>query len=134
MDLRLACSLAGISYRTGARWIESGIVQPQGYLGIQGSPVPITRKEARELRILAKLRGVLSLQALKQAAVYLRARGDNPYSDGRFAALKGPGRKRRLIKCCRDGQVIDLLDEHQGQPLLLVPLCDKGAELKDVMI
>ena len=131
MDLRLAADQAGISYRTAARWVESEIVRPVGYVGVQGAPIPITKKEARELRILAKLRGVLSLQALKQAAVYLRARGDNPFSEGRFAALRGPGRKRRLIKCCADGQVIDLLDRDQGQPLLLVPLCDKG-ELNDV--
>ncbi len=119
--LKDAAAVIGIPYRTAAYWVETGVIRPKGYVGKSGAEIPFTVKDVRELAILAQLREVLPLQALRKALKYLRGLGHNPLSTGRFAVLSGPRGKRRLVKICDDGTALELLTR-PGQ--LILPLED----------
>ncbi|NIT04146.1 MerR family transcriptional regulator, partial [Candidatus Saccharibacteria bacterium] len=75
ISMRSAAKIAGVPYPTVATWIEQGLIRPQEYIGIQGNRVKLTAKDVNELCYLAKLRGLLSMQALKKALNYLRKLG-----------------------------------------------------------
>ncbi len=126
ISMRSAAKIAGVPYPTVATWIEQGLIRPQEYIGIQGNRVKLTAKDVNELCYLAKLRGLLSMQALKKALNYLRKLGYNPLSTGYFAVLGGPPSRRRLIKI-DNGEAVELIGKHKGQ-LLLIPLWNGEAE------
>ena len=125
--LKQAAATAGIPYPTAAGWVAQGLLQPEGYKGLQGAVIPWNAKLTRELCILTRLREVLSMQALRDALAYLRKLGHNPLSSGRFAVVGGPPSKRRLIKLCDETRAIELLGKSRGQ-LLLIPLVVEGGE------
>ncbi|GAG33637.1 unnamed protein product [marine sediment metagenome] len=127
MLLAEAAKAANLPYRTAARWIETGLIRVPGYKAISRVPIPVTQKTLTELTVLAKLRSVLSIQALRKAAKRLRRMGENPYSSGKFAALQGPPGKRQLVKFCETGEAIELLGKGSGQWLLL-PMFDDNKE------
>jgi len=109
-DLRTALQenpIPGLTYRTAARWVEAGLVQTEGG-GTQGRDLRIGEKELRELRTLAALRQVMSLQALRRAAQTLRRMGYNPFSTGTFAVLE-----------C--GELVRLVDEDTAVALIRQP-------------
>lgn len=124
--LRKAASIAGIPYPTAARWIQQGLIHPPGYVGKQWATVPLGVKELRELCNIAQLRQVLSMQALRRAAAFLRQHGHNPYSSGRFMLLDGPRGQKELVKICDSGEAMELL-KHPGQTVLL-PIVDPETE------
>lgn len=124
MDMQTAARRAGVPYPTVARWVQQGLITPPDYEGRPGGRVFFGEKELRELTLLVKLRGLLSLQALRKATAYLRKLGYNPLSTGYFAVLAGPPNKRRLIKIDDHGGAIELLGKHRGQ-MLLIPLWDE---------
>jgi hypothetical protein len=76
--------------------------------GVQRNEFEIGPKQLRELRTLVALRQVLSLQALKKAAVTLRAMGFNPFSTGQFAVVEG-------------GELVRLVDEDEAVALIRQP-------------
>lgn len=121
VTLAEAALAAGLSYRTAARLIEKNVIpQPKGYRGVQGAPVPLSAKEAHELTVIARLREIgLSMQAIKQAARFLRKNKYNPYSQG-FFSVQGTGKNRRLVRVDEDKhQAMEVLGQ-PGQLLLFV--------------
>ena len=109
-DLRAALRenpIPGLTYRTAARWVEAGLVQAEGG-GAQGRDLRIGAKQLRELRTLAALRQVMSLQALRRAARTLRRMGHNPFSTGTFAVLEG-------------GELVRIVDEDTAVALIRQP-------------
>lgn len=127
MDAAQAAQETGIPYTTLCRWIRQGMVQPEGYVGRQGRQIPLGPKELRELRILARLRETFSFQELRAAADFLRRRGDNPYSSGSFAIVRGAPGRRRLLKVCSGGEVLEIIGRERGQ-LQLIPLGEDVTE------
>ena len=121
-----AAEMAGVKYRTLARWFESGLIRPKGYKGRQRCPVPIGQKELREILIVAQLRDILPMKAVREAAEYLRKLGHNPYSQGRFAVVGGPPGARQLVKICPEGEAVQCLGRDQGQ--LMLKLWDEPTE------
>lgn len=122
ITMQIAAKRIGLPYRTLARWIESGLVRPKSYKGQRGVLVSLLDKELRELRQLAQLRGILSMQELRRAIRFLREDlKHNPLSSGRFFVIGGPPARRRLFKICDSGEAIELIGKNQGQ-LLMIPL------------
>ena len=110
MDLKTALKehpIPGLPYPTAARWVQQGLVVAEGG-GLQGHEFNIGEKQLRELRTLAALRQVLSLQALKKAAATLRAMGYNPFSSGQFAVVDG-------------GELVRLVNEEEAVALIRQP-------------
>lgn len=110
MDLKTALEknpVPGLTYRTAARWVSQGLVVAEGG-GLQGHELDIGPKQLHELRTLAALRQVLSLQALKKAASVLRAMGYNPFSTGHFAVVEG-------------GELVRLVNEEEAVALIRQP-------------
>lgn len=108
---------AGLSYRTLAHWIEKGLIRPKGYVGRQRCTVPLTEKEAREVWMLAQLRKVLSMQALRKALKFLRSIGHNPMSTGSFAVVSG--NPPTLVKICAGGEALEVTGRRPGQTMLI---------------
>ena len=119
MTLLAACKLLGMPQPTGTRWIQSGIIRVKGHEGRQGEKFDLSPKQVRELAVLAQLRSLLSLQALREAGAFLRRLGHNPFSDGQFAVLEGHRNHCRLVKLTDKGEAIELLGKGQGQLLLM---------------
>ena len=110
MDLKTALTLhpiPGLTYPTAARWVQQGLVVAEGG-GSQGVGFDIGPKQLHELQTLVALRQVLSLQALKKAAVTLRAMGFNPFSTGHFAVVEG-------------GELVRLVSEEEAVALIRQP-------------
>lgn len=122
IGLSEAAEQVGVPYPTVARWIQQKLIRPRGYKSIQAKKVKLGPKEMRELRVLAHLRGLLSLQELRKAMRYLRNElKQNPLSTGDFLVLGGSHENRRLVKLCESGQTIELLSKKdKGQ--LWIPL------------
>ena len=113
---------AGVPYRTLMRWVEQGLIRPAIYGG-RGQKTLFSKKDFREVAILARLRGFFSLQQLRQALDDLRAMGHNPLSSGDFAVVRDVRGERTLVKICGEEEVIELLREEPGQ-LRLFPIFD----------
>ena len=112
--------IPGLKYRTAANWITAGLVVAEGG-GVQGANLQIGEKQLRELRTLAALRQLLSLQALKRAAGTLRKLGFNPFSTGQFAVLEGG----ELVRVVDEGEAVALI-RAPGQRVALVRLDGDG--------
>lgn len=113
---------AGVPYRTLMRWVEQGLIRPAVYGG-RGQKTLFSKKDFREVAILARLRGFFSLQQLRQALEYLRTLGHNPLSSGAFAVVRDARGERILAKICNEEEVIELLRKEPGQ-LRLLPVFD----------
>ena len=122
IDTYEAARIVGLPYGTVTRWVREGLIAPEGYKNRQRSPILWGPKDLRELQVLSQLRKTLSLQSLREAVKFLREDlGHNPLSTGSFAVIEGTARKRRLVKICEEGEIVELLGKHKGQ-LLLLPI------------
>lgn len=113
---------SGVPYRTLMRWVEQGLIRPAIYGG-RGQKTLFSKKNFREVAILARLRGFFSLQQLRRALQVLRSLGHNPLSSGDFAVVRDLRGERTLVKICNEDEVIELLRKEPGQ-LRLFPLFD----------
>ena len=120
---RQVAEQAGIPYRTLMRWVQEGLIRPAVYSGGRGQKVFFSKKDFREVAILARLRGFFSLQQLQQVLDYLRSLGHNPLSKGDFLVVRDVRGERLLLKLCDKGEVIQALEENPGQ-LRLFPIFD----------
>ena len=125
MNLHAAAEQVGVPYRTAARWFQLGLIQVEGHANVQGSPVPIGKKELRELKWLVKLRGKLPMQVIRSALAYLRSIQHNPLSTGQFIVSDPTPGNRHLIKICDGGKILELIGKHQGQQLMFISLDDE---------
>lgn len=122
MNLTEAAQKTGIPQQTLTRWIQLGLVRPAGWQNRKLRPVPITRKELREFRIIRRLRQQkVPLAKLIEAANYLRSLGYNPFSRGHFVVMdKG----KELVRIMRGREAIALLKQ-RGQ-LILIAMEEKN--------
>ena len=129
--LSKAAQLAGVPQPTATRWIQAGVIRPEGYVGRQGAKVRLGEKEVEELRTLAALRRAgLTFQALRKAAEELRRLGFNPFSGGLagFAVVAGPRGRQDLVKIIDPSEATNV----SGVPgqTVLVPLFGEIGDLK----
>jgi len=123
-SLRDAAKMVGVPYPTVARWVQHRLIRPHDYANRQAVKVRLSDKDMRELRVLALLRGLLSLQELKKAMRYLREKlRQNPLSSGHFIVVSGPPAKRQLVKICESGKAIEVIQGKKLPGQLLIPLC-----------
>src|SRR5262249_61484862 len=77
-----------IPYSSLARWVEQGLIEPQGRTGRSGSVVVLNKKNIREIENLVGLqKGGLSMQRARYLMEDLRAAGYNPLSKGVFVVI-----------------------------------------------
>lgn len=124
MNLTEAAQKTGIPQQTLTRWIQYGLVRPEGWKNKPLCPVPITRKELREFRIIRRLRqqGV-PMSKLIKAADYLRSLGYNPFSRGNFVVMdKG----KELVRIMNGKEAMALIRQ-RGQ-LILIAMEEQNGE------
>lgn len=135
MGLRQASELAGLPYRTAAYWVEQGLIHLPGYqpwAWKQGRRIPWTDSATIELVNLARLRGMLSLQALRRAGEFLRVvLRQNPFSSGEFMVVGDRNGQRELVKLCEGEEAIALLRE-PGQRIFIALWAPGGEDAKQV--
>jgi len=87
MNLKEAAKKAGVPYPTAARWAQFDILRADGG-GISGRPWECSPRHVRQLQIINRLRDVMRLEKLQQAADTLEELGRSSIS-GRFLIVKG---------------------------------------------
>jgi len=108
--------LSDTNYRTLMRWVNEGLLRPEGANRGYGWATTWEAKDVREASILSALRRAgFSLQRLREAIEYLRSLGHNPLSTGEFIVVKrGDGAPKDVIKLCDTGEAMALLKD-RGQ-------------------
>src|SRR5438552_1917758 len=77
-----------VPYRTLARWVEDGVIEPAHRSGRPGVDIVLSDKNVVELENLIRLRkGGLSLQRARALIEDLAAQGYNPLSQGAFVVV-----------------------------------------------
>ena len=115
-----------VPYRTLARWVEEGIVEPEHRAGRPGVDIVLSDKNIVELENLIRLRkGGLSLQRARALIEDLAAQGYNPFSQGAFVVVD---RKRgRVVRIGADRRKArEVAGPHKGQYLMIELLVDRA--------
>jgi hypothetical protein len=119
---RQAAIRIGAPYRSMMRWVEEGVVEVEGHLGIRGERWHISPKALRELGVLSHLRRCgFSLQELRKVMDYLRSLGYNPFSSGTFLVVEGE--EKDLFRVLEHGETLSL-NKSRGQ-MVIVPLFEE---------
>jgi len=108
----------GVPYRTLLGWVERAVLVPPDYVGKKWASVQWPDSLVREAGVIASLRKAgLSFQRIREAIGYLRSKGFNPFSSGRFVIVNvRHGRAEGLLRIAEDSaQAVELLGEGQGQ-------------------
>jgi len=118
-----AAEAYGLKYRTLARWTEEGMIQTDGREPTQGAPITWGRKQNRETAALALLRPLLSFQELRKAAVFLRSKGNNPFSSGprSFGTISGPHGHGKLVAVISKTEMVEVITKASAQRLFPLP-------------
>lgn len=108
-----------VPYRTLARWIQEGIVEPEFRTGRPGVDIVLSEKNVVELENLIRLRkGGLSLQRARALMEDLAAQGYNPLSQGRFVVVDR--RRGRVVRIGIDGKKArEVTGPHRGQYVMV---------------
>ena len=117
-------NLARVPYRSLMRWVEAGLLNPEGARRGKRNETTWHPKDLREASILVALRSAgFSMQRLRKALEWLRSAGHNPMSTGDFIAVRlGNGEHpSELIKICDTGEAMTLLQQ-PGQLVMSLPL------------
>jgi DNA-binding transcriptional MerR regulator len=115
-----------VPYRTLARWIEDGIIEPEHRAGRPGVDIVLSDKNVVELENLIRLRkGGLSLQRARALMEDLAAQGYNPLSQGAFIVVD---RKRgRVVRIGVDRRTArEVAGPHKGQYVMIELLSDRA--------
>ena len=112
-------AMTGAVYRTMMKWVERGLLNPEGARRGHRRPTTWHEKDVREAAVLSACRKAgYSLQGLRRAIEYLRSLGHNPLSTGTFVAVRtGNGDPAELVKICDDGEALALIRQ-PGQVVL----------------
>ena len=113
-----AAVAAGVPFRSLMNWLEAGLLRPPGYRGKPREPVLWPPSVIREARTIAALRAAgLSMQRIRQAIGFLRGRGFNAFSSGKFLVVNvHDGTPEGLVRICEDGdEALELIGTGQGQ-------------------
>jgi len=113
-----------VPYRTLARWVEEGIVEPEHRAGRPGVDVVLSNKNVVELENLIRLRnGGLSLQPARALIEDLAAQGYNPLSRGAFVVVdRRHGRVVRIGANRRTAR--EVAGPHKGQYVMIELVLD----------
>src|SRR5262245_25921276 len=113
-----------IPYSSLARWVDQGLIEPQGRTGRSGSVIVLNEKNVREIENLIRLRkGGLSLQRARHLMEDLRAAGYNPLSKGIFVVIgKRQGRVLRISESRKAAR--EVAGPHRGQTVMVELLPD----------
>ena len=104
--------LIGIPRRTLADWVKFGIIIPEGAGGGRRKTATWEDRHIDEIKLIMRLRDDFgySMQKIRKVADWLRARGNNPFSRGRFVAIPVIGREGGdLIRICDEQEALSLL-------------------------
>ena len=123
MSLKAAAIEAGIGYRTAARWVHDGLIQPIGYRGKRGVEIPCGEKEKREFKNIKNLRAAgIPLKVLRKVAPRLRKTESNPFLGGTLVVVGNLAAEPLIIKAKSTHEVLKILNENRGQIAIVVPL------------
>jgi DNA-binding transcriptional MerR regulator len=113
-----------IPYSSLARWVDQGLIEPQGRTGRSGSVIILNEKNVREIENLIRLRkGGLSLQRARHLMEDLRAAGYNPLSKGLFVVIgKREGRVLRISENRKAAR--EVAGPYRGQAVMVELLPD----------
>jgi DNA-binding transcriptional MerR regulator len=119
MTLKNLAKKHKIPYSSLARWVEQGLIEPQGRTGRSGSVVLLNEKNIREIENLIRLRqGGLPMQRARHLMEDLRAAGYNPLSKGLFVVIgKRHGRVLRISEDLKSAR--EVLGPHRGQAVMV---------------
>jgi DNA-binding transcriptional MerR regulator len=119
MTLKNLAKKHKIPYSSLARWVEQGLIEPQGRTGRSGSVVVLNEKNIREIENLIRLRqGGLPMQRARHLMEDLRAAGYNPLSKGLFVVIgKRHGRVLRISEDLKSAR--EVLGPHRGQAVMV---------------
>ena len=108
-----------IPYSSLARWVEQGLIEPQGRTGRSGSVVVLNEKNIREIENLIRLRkGGLPMQRARYLMEDLRAAGFNPLSKGLFVVIGK--RHGRVLRISEDHKAArEVAGPHKGQAVMV---------------
>lgn len=111
--------LVGVPYRSLMRWVEAGLLNPEGARRGHRNPATWHDKDLHEASVLAACRLIgFSMQKMRKVMTYLKSVGQNPLSSGEFVCLyTGDGEPAELIKFCESGEVLALVRK-PGQVVL----------------
>jgi hypothetical protein len=118
--------LTQIPLQTIYSWIYKGMLIPVAYEKYNGRPARrFNQKNLRELLTIKALRGFVSFQCLRKAAVILHEYGHNPFSLGTFLVFDDPENPKTVsIVKVKDGNFIELTGKHAGS--MMLPLWNIG--------
>lgn len=118
-SLKELASRYRVPYRTLARWVADGIVEPERRAGKPGVDVALSDKNVVELENVIRLRnGGLSLQRARALMEDLAAQGLNPLSRGKFVVVDR--KNGRVVRISQDQrQAREVAGPHRGQYLMI---------------
>ena len=124
VSLKALATRHRVPYRTLARWVEEGIVEPEHRAGRPGVDVVLSNKNVVELENLIRLRnGGLSLQRARALIEDLAAQGYNPLSRGAFVVVdRRHGRVVRIGANRRTAR--EVAGPHKGQYVMIELVLD----------
>ena len=117
--------LVGIPYRSLMRWVQGGILNPEGARRGHRKETTWHPEDLREASVLVALRRAgFSMQKLRRALDWLRSAGHNPMSTGDFIAVRlGNGEHpSELIKICDTGEAMTLIQQPGQLVMRLQPI------------
>lgn len=120
--------LVCVPYRTLMRWVQGGVLNPEGARRGHRNETAWRPKDLREASVLVALRRAgFSMQKMRRALDYLRSIGHNPMSTGDFIAVRlgNSEHPSELIKICSTGEALALLQQPGQLVLPLLPMRDR---------
>ena len=115
----------GVAYRSLMRWVQRGILNPEGARRGHRNETTWHDKDLREASVLAGcLRAGFSMQKMGKALEYLRGIGHNPMSTGDFLVIRlGNGADpSELVKICDTGEALALVRQPGQLVMRLQPI------------
>ncbi len=116
-----------VPYRTLARWVEEGIIEPEHRAGRPGVDIVLSTKNVVEFENLIRLRsGGLSLQRARAVIEDLAAQGYNPLSQGAFVVIDR-SKRGRVVRIGADRRKSrEVAGLHKGQCVMIELLADRA--------
>jgi len=114
-----------VAYRSLMRWVQRGILNPEGARRGHRNETTWHDKDLREASVLAGcLRAGFSMQKMGKALNYLRSIGHNPLSTGEFLVIRlGNGADlSELVKVCDTGEALALVRQPGQLVMRLQPI------------
>ncbi|MBW3625189.1 MAG: MerR family transcriptional regulator [Armatimonadetes bacterium] len=127
-SIQQAVQITGVIARTLRDWIAKGVILPAGGGGKRGKPILLSFKNLLEIRIVAKLREVVSLQRVRRVLEHLAKMGyDSPTDVYMLDASSDE------IKICMTPETKISAEKRVGQ-LYLIDVMEVKQEIKQGVV